>query len=429
MAWSADEIRASGKKTLDDLFAQRKQEDDQLIQQSNKIFDAAAESATSGYRQSMEQAPVSALEQKEDNALIEAINRKQVAESMANMGLMDSGLNRTQQTALTLQRGNADAEVDRQTRDYVNQLQIAIDEVMSETAMQKANNAMGIQKETTDWYTAALAELENTAQSAAATAYAADVQAKVEAIAKSDGYRQSYVENLMNNQGYDEEAAWAAAYTRYPGQNEQMNAYYKAYDNAIKSGYNSNYAKAIAEATVNGTDVDSAILNVEIDEIDKSNFTSLADALDFFDKIAVDNAPNPKSAIKDKTSHWDANMWEKAVEKMVNTAYKNARKAYPSASEEAIDQAVAIAVGQALNGYADHYSHTISEALATHFDTKAWEKATVAAGWDWEDIISPALRSSNNGASNNSDGSIDLISGTNSFNSSNKKDGIIRIGI
>ncbi len=44
----------------------------------------------------------------DENAVNQYINERRIAENMANLGLTDSGLNRTQQTAVKLTRGNAD---------------------------------------------------------------------------------------------------------------------------------------------------------------------------------------------------------------------------------------------------------------------------------------------------------------------------------
>lgn len=55
-----------------------------------------------------------------ENAVQKAINERQVAESMANMGLRDSGLNRTQQTAVQLGYANNNAVIDKSKRQAVD---------------------------------------------------------------------------------------------------------------------------------------------------------------------------------------------------------------------------------------------------------------------------------------------------------------------
>ena len=59
-----------------------------------------------------------------ENAVQKAINERQVAESMANMGLRDSGLNRTQQTAVQLGYANNNAAIDKSKRQAVDSLNL-----------------------------------------------------------------------------------------------------------------------------------------------------------------------------------------------------------------------------------------------------------------------------------------------------------------
>lgn len=56
------------------------------------------------------------------NAIREAVSRKTVAERMANLGLTDSGLNRTQQTAIAVTRSKADAGAENQRQQARNEL-------------------------------------------------------------------------------------------------------------------------------------------------------------------------------------------------------------------------------------------------------------------------------------------------------------------
>ena len=51
------------------------------------------------------------------------INEREVAENMANLGLTDSGLNRTQQTAVQLSAANNSAKIQRQKQSYYQALE------------------------------------------------------------------------------------------------------------------------------------------------------------------------------------------------------------------------------------------------------------------------------------------------------------------
>ena len=64
-------------------------------------------------------------DQYRENAVQKAINERQVAESIANLGLTDSGLNRTQQTAVQLSAANNKAAIDRQRQSAIDKLNFA----------------------------------------------------------------------------------------------------------------------------------------------------------------------------------------------------------------------------------------------------------------------------------------------------------------
>lgn len=206
-----EQILNPGKASLDKLYADKQQRTEQGITQYNSTIDQHVQAGIAGYQQRIDQAPLDALEQKEDNALREAINRKIVSENMANMGITDSGLNLTQQTALTLQRGKADTEVDQNTKEYVNQLQMAIDSVFLEGETKKTDYANTQRTADSDWYEASLLTLENSAREGAATMYAADQEAKTQ-------YEKSRTEYAMSliGKGVPSDLAQAEAYYYYP---------------------------------------------------------------------------------------------------------------------------------------------------------------------------------------------------------------------
>ncbi len=93
------------------------------------------------------------------NNLNQIINEEKVKERMANLGLTDSGLNRSQQTAIQLQRSNADAatirnrqaavdEIRKGIADYVTAAEakkVDIDSTVRSNWMQKADaNAVAL---------------------------------------------------------------------------------------------------------------------------------------------------------------------------------------------------------------------------------------------------------------------------------------------
>ena len=119
------------------LRDQRTQTDDATIQQINEAIDRATNASVNPYKTQMEQLPAQYQKLFDTNAVQELVGRKQVQEAMANMGLTDSGLNRTQQTALSLQRGNADYNTRLAQQQKTQELQDKISQLMEAGAAQK----------------------------------------------------------------------------------------------------------------------------------------------------------------------------------------------------------------------------------------------------------------------------------------------------
>lgn len=176
-------------------------------------------------------------------------------------------------------RGNADAGVRKSTQEKVTKLQSAIDEILAKAAQQKTEQELTARNATDSWYQQALQNLDTSARSSASTEYAAEQEAaakiqaaQLEAAAKAQAAaleaakdnsaaRGKYAQALMTNDNtaYGADDAWAEAYARYPGSDEQQNAYYTAYSNAKSKGYSSAAAAVAAKAAAAGQDPDDAL--------------------------------------------------------------------------------------------------------------------------------------------------------------------------
>ncbi len=353
-----DRYYKQGKESIDKNYALKQQTTTDTLAQIDQAIDKAAETGVAGYKQSIEQAPMDALKQKGKNAVQEAINRKIVAENMANMGLTDSGLNRSQQTALTLQRGNADAAVDQSTREYVNKLQLAIDEVMSTAEKTKAQNAVTMKKEDSDWYTAALMELENSSRSAASEAYAAEqerlaeiAKAQAEAAQKAEEERRKYMMSLIDEEGMGSNQAFAQAGYFYPTGNEQTDMatakYHTTYQLAKQQGFSDEEADAAGSFAASGVDPQTALMNVlrsgttgvkydkDLSKWDDSTTSFFQNIGDIFDTDKGD---------QEEAAKWDEDEWEKRVKNMADKAAGRVEKKYPALSTSAKQYAKAKAV-------------------------------------------------------------------------------------
>ena len=115
----------------------------------------------------------------DENAVRQYIGERRVAENMANLGLTDSGLNRTQQTALQVSRGNADYNTRLQYEAAVRSIEQSVRDEISANNIALTNQIATIdQKLAADsadrLYNAELDQME----------YDAEQQAKAEKEAK-----------------------------------------------------------------------------------------------------------------------------------------------------------------------------------------------------------------------------------------------------
>ena len=105
--------RAEAKKKNDEIY-------DKQVEQVKNTFDAGVKDITTAYD-----------DQQRAVAVQKLINERKVAESMANLGLTDSGLNRTQQTAVQLSAANAAYNLNRQKQSDLNKYQLERDNKIS----------------------------------------------------------------------------------------------------------------------------------------------------------------------------------------------------------------------------------------------------------------------------------------------------------
>ena len=104
-------------------------------------------------------------------AIQKIVNERKIAENMANLGLTDSGLNRTQQTAVQLSYSNNQAKLERQRQKAVDALNLEMQGKLSEIDINESSTVAGIK----DKYSQA-------ALSAAQEKYNTDVEAETDRI-------------------------------------------------------------------------------------------------------------------------------------------------------------------------------------------------------------------------------------------------------
>lgn len=84
------------------------------------------------------------------NAVQKLINEKKIAETNANLGLTDSGLNRTQQTAAQLSYANQKGKIDLARQSALDNLTLAMTDAITTLQNQKAASARDITKQWND---------------------------------------------------------------------------------------------------------------------------------------------------------------------------------------------------------------------------------------------------------------------------------------
>lgn len=248
-----EEYLATAQPQLEEEVRKRKEADAKLKEQIDASIDAAAQSSAAVYQQEKEQAPLDSRAQYDANAMREAVTRKQIEESLANMGMTDSGLSSSMHTALAVQRSRADNDVRVAERSRIQAAQSAIDEIMASAETQKAAQAVEIDRATSEWEQNAALEMQSSAMTAGATAYAADVEASTEATKTALDYQQkraSMAQSYINN-GQDAAEAWAQAYYAYPDTSTVEGVRYAYYNRLKADGYGGKAADAMSAAYMN----------------------------------------------------------------------------------------------------------------------------------------------------------------------------------
>lgn len=215
-----DSLYNQGLNNANNLKEQRTQADEAFIKQVQDAIDKSTASAAKPYQTQIEQLPSQYQKLYDTNAVQELINRRQVQETMANMGLTDSGLNRTQQTAIAIQRGNADAAARLEQQQKTQELQDKIAQLMESGAAQKQQQEAAIRNDSANWYNNLLGDMYNNAVNMGYNQYNTDV-------AREDENKR-WAEQLRQNE-LDRQAQLDAAKKQ-----AELEAQQQAFENTMK---------------------------------------------------------------------------------------------------------------------------------------------------------------------------------------------------
>lgn len=168
----------------------------------------------------------------DENAVQRLVNEREIAENMANSGLTDSGLNRTQQTAVQLSYANSKNKIDVTRQKAIDTLTASLADAITKLDIEQNDNAATIKSNyaalassgAQDMYNNAVKE-ETKRIKLAQAAYEKQLQAQKEAsyIIKTDGGALSYgYKGSLKDNGvavYYEKDSKGHLVTRYVDQN------------------------------------------------------------------------------------------------------------------------------------------------------------------------------------------------------------------
>lgn len=137
MARSIEEITKEQKKLLEPQM-------NEDIKTSDNNYEGQKNITTDTYNKQIDDTAKSYNDLYDINAVQKLINEREVAENMADLGLTDSGLNRTQQTATQLSYANNRNKIDLQRQKSVDTLTSALADKISEIDIQKLNASASI---------------------------------------------------------------------------------------------------------------------------------------------------------------------------------------------------------------------------------------------------------------------------------------------
>ena len=146
-----EEQNRAAQAETEKRWKQREEQDAAYIASNNSAVDQSTAAALKPYETRMEQLPEEYRKQYDYNAVEELVRQKQVAETMANLGLTDSGLNRTQQTAIAVSRGNADAAARLSQQEKTQELRDKMDQLKATGEIQKQQTAAEVKANSQAW--------------------------------------------------------------------------------------------------------------------------------------------------------------------------------------------------------------------------------------------------------------------------------------
>ena len=133
---------------IDELYNEYKKlgtaQRDADIAASDKVYDTQRQQTQNTYNRQIDETSKAYEDLYDENAVQRLINEREVAENMANLGLTDSGLNRTQQTAVQLSYANSKNKIDVTRQKAIDTLTASLADAISKIDTDKLSAAENI---------------------------------------------------------------------------------------------------------------------------------------------------------------------------------------------------------------------------------------------------------------------------------------------
>lgn len=206
------------------------------------------------------------------NAVNAKLQERKIAENMANMGITNSGLNRTQSTAVRVAEMNSNAALQQQATAVKNSLIQQLDAFNKESQIQQLNEENSIKynanQQNLSYKTSADENAENYARSVAQNLYNTDVEAETE---RQKAYAEAQAAEQKAYYDYLTKSVSAAASSNKTTYTNAYNALKQISSNTMMTDVQKENAKdIIAQYVVDTNDTSGAKNLLAVSGLDMS---------------------------------------------------------------------------------------------------------------------------------------------------------------
>lgn len=180
-----DMLRQAAKRQVA-YEKQREQEAQTAAAQVRDTYARLDEAAVTQYTQAAEETEAAYRDVYDANAINELVARRNIEETMRNRHLTNSGLSRTEQTAISLQRGRADTETTRQKQAAVDSIMRELDALRSEYGATSAQKQADIHAKAADDVASYALSVQEDAEERAYSLYKQDLANQLKAVGNEE---------------------------------------------------------------------------------------------------------------------------------------------------------------------------------------------------------------------------------------------------